>query len=191
MKISTRTAVAAAVIAAAGAAVPALGAAPNPQGGTGTAGCNDGTVTWTPTNLWPPNHKMVPVTISYSDSDGDGDNTALMLNSVTETDGSTSSDATMPDTLKGSGAPGSVQGPDAMTDATHPATTGSDGGADATWTEDLRAERSGTDGHGGGRTYTLNITCSDMGGTDMNETTGESQTIDIVVTVPHDQGVVK
>lgn len=188
MKPSARCAAALALCTAALSGAPALAGAPNPQGGTGTASCNDGTLNWTPNNLWPPNHKLVPVTITYTDNDNDGDSTMVSVGNVTETDGGTTNNALVGDDLKGSGAPGSVQGPDAMTDPNHPATNGSDPSTPATWTEDLRAERSGTDGHGGGRIYTLSVTCTDMGGSDPTEMPGQSQTVSITVTVPHDQG---
>ena len=199
MHVSKRTALAAAGVAAIAFAVPALADQHSPAGGNGSIGCNDGTITWTPTNLWPPNHKMVPVTITYTDSDGDSntatatttETTALTVNSVTETDGGTTNNALVGDDLNGSGAPGSVQGPDAATDTNTPPAAGSDGGSNATWTEDIRAERAGTDGHGSGRDYDINVTCSDMGGTNPTEATGTMQTVDIHVTVPHDQGVVK
>jgi len=56
-------------------AIPALsGAAPgSPQGGTGgPVACGSGSITWSPDNLWPPNHKLQTVTITYTgDNDGD------------------------------------------------------------------------------------------------------------------------
>ena len=52
----------------------------------------------------------------------------------------------------------------------------------ATTTAQVRAERSGTSK--AGRTYSINVTCSDMGGSN-NET--EMQTVTIQVFVPHDQ----
>src|SRR4051794_31021192 len=57
-------------------AIPALsGAAPGaPQGGTGgPVQCGKGHITWTPNNLWPPNHKMQTVTIAYTEDKPDGD----------------------------------------------------------------------------------------------------------------------
>lgn len=189
VKISKWAALGATATALVAFTVPALAAPSSPAGGTGgPVACNDGQVTWTPSRLWPPNHKMVPVTISYADTDGDGDTTSITVTGVTETDGSTTNNALVGDDLQGSGAPGSVQGPDAMTDPSHPATTGSDPSTSATYTEDLRAERSGTTGHGGGRTYTLTVQCTDMGGSDPSEMGGTSQSVHITVTVPHDQG---
>jgi len=178
----------AAVATLAALVIPASAAS---QGsGTGSAACTgaDGTLTWTPTTLWPPNHQMVPVTISYTDTDASNDtpemteSTAVMITGVTETDGGTTTNAlTQPgDTLHGSGAPGSVQGPDAVLGAT---SAGSDPSPAATASVQLRAERAGTDGHSGGRVYAISVSCTDSG-TEM--TSSGSATID--VTVPHDQG---
>lgn len=192
MKVTKRAAIAAAAVAVAGAAIPALASPHSPQGGT-TSGvpCNDGTISWTPTNLWPPNHKFVPIHITYydsadtSNSDGDGDTTSVAVTGVQEQDGDGPSlDATVAETVNGSGKPGQI---DAQPDPNEMATPGSDGEDPATFTEDLRAERAGTDGHGSGRTYTLTVQCMDMGGTDAME----KGTASITVTVPHDQGVVK
>lgn len=189
MKVSKRAAVVAAIVAAAGVSVPTFAAQHSPAGGTGSnVACDDGTLSWTPSNLWPPNHKFVPIHISYTENSGDsdGDSTAIMVTQVTEKDGANApQDATVAETMNGSGQPGQI---DAQPDANYPATTGSDTTA-ATYTEDLRAERSGTDGHGSGRTYTLTVQCMDTGGTDMMEPNGD--TAQITVTVPHDQGVVK
>jgi hypothetical protein len=190
MQFSKRTALGAAAIAAVTLTVPALAAPHSPQGGTGEIACNDGLIHWTPKNLWPPNHKYVPVLITYTDNDNDGDSTAVTVDGVTEQDGdSAAMDATVAETFNGSGKPGQI---DAQPDPDHPATAGSDPDTDATWTEDIRAERSGTDGHGSGRVYDLTVTCTDSGGTD--DPTGmmpEEETVHIQVTVPHDQGVVK
>jgi hypothetical protein len=79
--------------------------------------------------------------------------------------------------LNGSGQPTAQQGPDwsgtgSTGTATDPRT--------ATTTAQVRAERSGH----GARTYTIQVTCMDMGGTSMESS---SQTVDATVTVPHDQ----
>lgn len=192
MKVSKRAAVTAALVAAAGVTIPALASPQRPQGGTGgPVACNDGQVTWTPSNLWPPNHKMVPIHISYADTDNDGDSTSIAVTGVQETDGdSAPMDATVAETFKGSGKPGQIDAqPDS--DPNNAPTAGSDPGTPATWTEDVRAERSGTDGHGSGRTYTITVQCMDMGGSNAQEMGGETGTATITVTVPHDQGVVK
>jgi hypothetical protein len=196
VKVSKRLALGAAAVAAAGVAVPSFASSGDRTTGSSSVACNDGTVYYSPTTIWPPNHKMVPVHISYADTDNDGDTTTIAVTGVTETDGTTTSDATVPDTLNGSGAPGSVQGPDAAADANYPPTAGSDPNTPATWTEDVRAERSGTDGHGSGRTYTITVQCTDTNGTDPSQTNEfgpntETGTATFTVTVPHDQGVVK
>ena len=191
MHISKRSALAASAVIAAALAVPAFADQHSPAGGTGgPVACNDGQINWTPDNLWPPNHKMVPISISYSDTDGDGDSTMVAVTGVTETDGSGPAlDATVAETVNGSGKPGQI---DAQPDTNSPATSGSDPGTPATYTEDVRAERSGTDGHGSGRTYTLTVQCTDSGSTsDPSEMSPEMGTATITVTVPHDQGVVK
>jgi len=162
-------------ILAVGVLTPAA-AAPHKSSGTGSKACNDGTVTWSPTTLWPPNHKMQTINIGYTDNDNDGDTIGVMVGSIS--DNQAASDGS--DELKGSGQPTDKQGLDwsgtgNMGSATDPGT--------ATTTAQVRAERSGTSKDG--RTYTINVTCSDMGGSS-NEM--EMQTVQITVFVPHDQG---
>ena len=53
----------------------------------------------------------------------------------------------------------------------------------ATTTAQVRSERSGR--VKAGRHYDIQVTCSDMGGSD-NES--EMETVHLIVTVPHDQG---
>src|SRR4051794_275169 len=187
MQFSKRTALSAAAVAAVAFTVPAMANPHSPAGGTGQGvACNDGTISWNPTNLWPPNHKFVPIHISYTENSGDsdGDSTTVTVGMVTEADGANPpQDATLP-SVKGSGDPTNS---DAQADPTYPPTMGGDE-TPATFTEDIRAERSGTDGHGSGRDYDLQVTCTDSGGTPPEE---NMQTVDIHVTVPHDQGVVK
>ncbi len=53
----------------------------------------------------------------------------------------------------------------------------------ATTTAQVRSERSG---HGmDGRHYDIQVTCSDMGGSEMEM---DMETVHLIVTVPHDQG---
>src|SRR5438874_9828223 len=89
-----------------GALSPA-GAAPHKSSGNGSTPCNDGTITWSPTTLWPPNHKMQTITVNYTDNDGDGDSTAVTIGAITDdqvaADGSEA---------VGSGQPADQQGPD-------------------------------------------------------------------------------
>ena len=167
-----------------GVALPVWASPGNPnQGGTGTVACNDGTVTYSPTTLWPPNHKMQTIDISYSDTDNDGDSTSITVGMIT--DDQAASDGT--DELNGSGQPTDQQGLDWA--GTGNSGSGSDPDTPATTTAQVRAERSGRDKTG--RTYDIQVTCSDSGGVDPNEPNEalqEMQTVDLFVTVPHDQG---
>ena len=165
------------VIAVVIAAFAPAGANPaRPQGGTGSVACNDGTVTWSPTNLWPPNHKMQTISIGYTDNDNDGDMTGVMVGMIS--DNQSSADGS--NELRGSGQPTDKQGLDWS--GTGNMAMGSDPGT-ATTTAQVRAERSGRDKSG--RVYTIAVMCSDMGGSNMEM---EMQTVNITVTVPHDQG---
>lgn len=158
-------------------AVPAALAGPsNPAGGTGQTSCNDGTVTWSPTTLWPPNHKMQTITISYADTDGDSDSTTIAVTSITNNQ-----------TVNGVEDVGA--GNPHLVDST-PGTpgTGSDPSTPAVTTAQVRAERSGPDGS---RVYTITVQCTDNGGTDASDPTeaaGQTGTATLTVTVPHDQG---
>jgi len=140
-------------------------------GGTGTTMCGNGTVTWNPAVVWPPNHKLVPITISWTENKepadlGDSDNT-LSADSV----------STVGADDKGAGQPSKKQGPDySGVPQTSPAV---EDGQPATVTVYVRAERSGTDK--AGRTYTINLTCHS--GDDPMD--GKAMAI---VTVPHDMG---
>lgn len=176
-----RIAVVAAMAALVAAALPGFaggGSAPG-TGGTGSVACNDGTVTYSPTTVWPPDHQMVTVTINYTDNDNDG--TAATPETTTVTVGAiTDNEMTGGSELVGSGQPNPPQGADwsgtgNMASATDPGT--------ATTTAQVRAERSGTDP--AGRVYTIAVSCADMGGTAAEST---SNTVDLSVTVPHDQG---
>ncbi len=167
------------IVAALGTSSAAPG---HPRGGTGSVPCNDGTVTWSPTTLWPPNHKMQTITISYSDTDGDGDSIMITVDMITD-------DQAMADgseELNGSGQPTDKQGLDWAGEGN--SASASDPGT-ATTTAQVRSERSGR--VKAGRHYDIKVTCNDMGGidlADLNELPGQSQTVDLIVTVPHDQG---
>jgi hypothetical protein len=139
-------------------------------GGSGSTMCGNGTVTWDPAVLWPPNHKMVPVTISWTEN---AEPTEVLPDQNTLSADSVSS-VGVDD--KGSGQPTKKQGPDY---SGVPTTSSSvpDGQA-ATVTVYIRAERSGTDK--AGRTYTINLTCKSGDDPD-----GHAMAI---VTVPHDMG---
>ena len=178
MSISSfrRAAVLAAGVVAAIAAL-AVPAGARHGGGTGTSTCmgtadpsDAGTITWSPAVVWPPNHKLVPVTISWTENSSnplDNDSNTLKVTGITSVgaDGPGS----------GSGQPTPQQGPD-YTGVGNSATAAD--GSPATVTVYVRAERAGTDK--AGRTYTINLSCqSGM------EPAGSSMA---VVSVPHDMG---
>ncbi|MHB8511909.1 MAG: hypothetical protein ACYDCC_06965 [Actinomycetota bacterium] len=153
-----------------------VGTARAENSGSATVKCNDGTVTYSPTTLWPPDHKMQTITISYTDNDNDGDNASVMIGAIT--DNQSAKDGT--DELVGSGAPTSQQGLDWAGTGNHASATDP---KTATTTAQVRAERSGTAAEG--RTYDIKVTCADQGGSN-NEM--EMQTIDAFIHVPHDMG---
>jgi hypothetical protein len=175
MRKKSSVLVAAGLLAGTAAVTPALAATGSRTSGTGHTGCNDGTVTWSPTTIWPPNHKMQTIDIAYTDSDGDGDNTSITVTAITDnqmTGGVEDVGAGNPHLTDwgGIGNTGSATDP-------NPATT----------TAQVRAERSGPDGS---RVYTITVTCKDSGGADVNdpsEATGQMGTANLTVTVPHDQ----
>lgn len=181
MHPSKRTALGAAALAALAFTVPSFADQGHQSGGSGTTQCKDaqgntmdGTVTWSPTTIWPPNHKYVPITVNYTDTDGGGATLTVaapagthnqMTNGVEDNGAGNTAVDFVP------GAPGS---------ATDPGT--------ATTTPQVRSERSGKDG---ARVYTITVTCSHGSETDLNnpnEAGGQMGTATITVTVPHDQG---
>lgn len=159
------------------AAAIAVPAGARHGGGSGTSTCmgttdpsDAGTITWSPAVVWPPNHKLVPVTISWTENSSnplDNDSNTLKVTGITSTgaDGQGT----------GSGQPTAKQGPD-FSGVGNSATAAD--GSPATVTVYVRAERAGTDK--AGRTYTIQLSCqSGM------EPAGSSMA---VVTVPHDMG---
>jgi hypothetical protein len=164
----------------AAAAVIILSAAPmaHANGGQANVLCSDGNITLSPSTLWPPNHKMVPITISFFQPCDDGPGLtpgsvcgtgpiSLTVNSITSSEEPPG---------KGCGKPDPKQGPDwtgvglTNTVQNEPATV--------TVKPSVRAERCGD---GPGRVYDINVTCLD-------EELDEAGTVDLFVTVPHDQG---
>ena len=182
MKVSKRLALGAAAIAAVGVTVPVLADPGHPQGGTGTTVCKDangntmdGAVTWSPTTIWPPNHKWQTITVNYTDTDGDGSQTLTVSapagshNQMTDGVEDPGAGNTQVDFMPG--APG----------------THSDPGT-ATTKPQVRSERSGRDGT---RVYTITVNCmhsSEVDPDNPNEAAGQMGTATITVTVPHDQG---
>ena len=169
-----RTIISGAAIALAVAGAGISSAAPgSPAGGEGTVACNDGVVTWDPTTIWPPNHKMQTVNIAYTSDEDDlaYDTSRVTVDLITH-------DQILADgtELNGSG--------NTPVDFTGIGATGTapEGEAAATSVQ-IRQERSGREQDG--RTYTINVTCSDY-----DSATGllrESDTVELTVDVPHDQ----
>lgn len=180
MKVSKRLALSAVAITGIAMAFPSSAAS---SGGTGHTACGDGTVTWSPTTIWPPNHKMQTVTISYTapaDSPSTNDTTTITVGAIT--DNQAASDGS--DELNGSGQPTDQQGLDWA--GTGNTATSSEGQA-ATTTAQVRAERSGHDQ--GGRVYSIVVSCDEMiGGTAPDPDPNSSGMATLTVTVPHDQG---
>jgi hypothetical protein len=143
-------------------------------GGTGSISCGDGTINWSPTTIWPPNHKMHTVTINYVDTDGDGDHNTITVDAILHDQ----ADSDGANEVQGSGQPADKQGLD-WTGVGNNAQADDPG--TATTTVQVRAERSGT--LQAGRTYTITVTCTQTGGDE-----NRSETVNLLVKVPHDQG---
>jgi hypothetical protein len=161
------------------AAAPSFAA--NKNSGSGTVPCTgtDITLTYSPTTLWPPNHKLQTITITGSDTDADSNTLSPEMFSIGITN-ITEDQSEVPGA--GCGAPDATQGPDwtgignaGM--ATDPGST--------TITAQVRSERCANEG---ARNYTITVTCMEMGGTDAGEVMGRMGSADLTVTVPHDQG---
>lgn len=143
-------------------------------GGTGNISCGDGTVNWSPTTIWPPNHKMKTVTINYVDNDNDGDHNTITVDAILHDQ----ADSDGANEVQGSGQPTEQQGLDWAGVGN---TASADDPATATTTAQVRAERSGT--LKTGRTYTITVTCTQTGGEE-----NRTETVNLLVKVPHDQG---
>jgi len=182
MKVSKRVTLGAAAVLTAGIAFPVLAAPGHPQGGSGQTKCVDangnnldGDVTWSPTTIWPPNHKWQPITVNYIDTDGDG---SQML-TVAAPSGTHNQMTNGVEDVGAGNTPVDFM-PGAPNTANDPGT--------ATTTPQVRSERSGKDGS---RIYTITVMCSHSSEVDTanpNEAGGQSGTATITVTVPHDQG---
>ena len=178
MKVNKRLALGAAAIAAVGLAAPSFAASHN--SGDGKATCADGDVTWSPSVLWAPNHKMQTIDIYYTaPADLQGDQTTLTITGIT--DNQILADGTEE---AGSGQPTAMQGPDfAIVTPTDEVAEGQTAHVVAK----VRAERAGTDPNG--RTYSISLSCSESNNaTGADVPTGtDSGTATATVLVPHDQ----
>jgi hypothetical protein len=128
-------------------------------GGTNTVGCAGGSVS---------------LSFVENEASSDGDSLKLTVDRISETDDNGVSAGELP----GSGQPNPPQGDD---------WTGVDNSATATdpaaakTSVQLRAERAGS---GLGRVYTIDVSCSDRGGSNMEN---NSEKASLNVCVPHDQ----
>jgi hypothetical protein len=137
-------------------------------------GCGgDLSVTASPTTLWPPDHKMVPVTFSLTESPSDSDGGTLSIQIMDIATNQADED--------GAGQPTLQQGPDWSPSAPGTAQTATEPGP-ATVTEMFRAERNGVDPLKTGRQYTVTVACKETMAV-VTETMGSAT---FTITVPHD-----
>ncbi len=143
--------------------------------GSSTMACGNGDlrVTASPTTLWPPDHKMVPVTFSLTESPSDSDGGTLSIQIMNITTNQTDED--------GAGQPTVQQGPDWSPSAPGTAQTATEPGP-ATVTEMIRAERNGLDPLKSGRQYMVTVACKET----MAFVTEEMGMATFTITVPHD-----
>lgn len=152
------------------------------EGGTASVPCGEGHVVYTPIQLWPPNHQMRTISVTYIDNsaagatqgDNDGDQETLTINSIT--DNQTADDDAGG---KGCGQPTSKQGADWIFSAN---TINSMDPQNIGTTVQVRSERCAKD-KTEPRIYTISVSCSNPdSGSSSNPTT-----VDLNVTVPHDK----
>ena len=148
--------------------------ADNPVGGHGKNDIkcgNDGTIAWTPTSVWPPNHQDVNITWTYSDKTDSNVKLTIIQKAHNQV---------VDDTYE---LVGSGNTPFA-TDSLGGAASDSDGSVDVVGY--VRAERSGTEQ--GGRIYAFEYKAEagPLGLTDGCESDPDDDDDDLVVTVPHD-----
>jgi len=142
-------------------------------GGQAQVPCGDGTITYSPVTLWPPNHKMETINISFAESEtvSDSDTLGLQVTSI-------SSNQDAADAAGGSGCgKDKAPGDDWSFDPSLKLGTASDDTVTVLDPVTLAAERCAK--IKSARVYTIDVTCTDEGGTDSAVLT---------VTVAHDKG---
>jgi hypothetical protein len=164
-KLIASAAGAAAIVVIATAPAALAKGKPGPSTNQFSVGCGDGTVLVTPETLWPPNHKLQTIGITYVETISDADTISLTINSIT--DDQTSADPGTVGTHDGCG-PSKA---DWVFDSTP--VTNTDPNAAAT-TVQVRAERCASLGD---RHYDINLTCTNAD--------GSPTIIDVPVVVPH------
>jgi hypothetical protein len=144
-------------------------------GGQAQVPCGDGTITYSPVTLWPPNHKMTKISISFAETqpeavtDPSPDQLGLQVTAI-------SSNQDVEDAA-GACGPESAAGDDWVFDPTPVlGPVGNDTVTISTSVE-VAAERCG--GGKTGRVYTIDVTCTDEGTT---------ESVPLTVTVAHDHG---
>jgi hypothetical protein len=140
----------------------------------GPVACGHGTVTWSPDTLWPPNHTLHTINITYTQPCDDpaaphgcaGGDFSVMVTNI-------ASNEEPPG--RGCGQPNPPQGPDYNGIGNSSTVAGTEPISVAT-TVQVRAERCG---NGSGRVYTISVTCEEH---------GEAGFATLTVKVPHDVG---
>ena len=152
------------------------------EGGTASVPCGEGQVVYSPIQIWPPDHQMRTISITYIDNsaagatqgDNDGDQETLTINSITDNQAA-GDDAGG----QGCGPKTSKQGPDSVFSTN---TISSMDPQNIGTTVRVRSERCAKDSTEP-RIYTINVTCGNPdAGSSSNPTT-----VDLNVMVPHDK----
>lgn len=141
-------------------------------GGQAQVPCGDGEITYSPITLWPPNHNLKQIDISFAETEADADTLGLQVTGI-------SSNQDTEDAAGGAGCGPvtSTQGADWSFDATLVLGTAGDDTVTVSDPVQVRAERCAKDKTA--RVYTIDVTCTDEAGTDDAVLT---------VTVPHSKG---
>ncbi|MEX2393457.1 MAG: hypothetical protein WD826_03145 [Actinomycetota bacterium] len=135
---------------------------------------SEGMVRWTPTSMWPPNHKFKTVDIKFNEMEQDGDTLRLEVLSITHSEEGSEKGSTARKEPDSTGVGNSDEGLDMIPpQPPQPAEV----------TVDLRKERMGQSKHG--RIYTIEVACTDTG--NISGETPETGTAFLKVTVPHDR----
>ena len=145
------------------------------SGGTAQVSCGDGLVTYTPIMLWPPNHKMTTIDISFAEPQPESiADTGAETLGIQVTGISSDQDAADAAGKSGCGSE-TAAGDDWVFDTTPVLGPANDDTATVSTSVQVAAERCAK--LKTSRVYTINVTCSDSDGT--------SDSIPLTVTVPH------
>jgi hypothetical protein len=143
-----------------------------------TVDCGDGVISYSPSTLWPPNHKMKQIDISFAEAQPEGvadsgsETLGLQITNITSSQQAEDDAGT-----GGCGPDTATQGPDFTFDSTPVVGPTGDDTVTVSTSVDVRAERCAQDKTP--RQYTIDVTCSDEGTTD---------SVQLFVTVGHDKG---